>query len=98
MRVLIILLLFAGVGRFGPQNYYQCILMKIEKGGSFEFVQKVLDDCDKSFPNKETKKMGLGMFGPQTADECIAIYTKNVKGDEAREIVKKACERLFLLQ
>ncbi len=77
--------------KFGPDNYAECVIDKIEPDIGPVETQSIKSNCRSDFPKASSR----GLFGPRSAQSCYNKNEYRVAHREAAEAVYDACQDYF---
>jgi hypothetical protein len=79
-------------GIFGPSNYWECVLARMQRARDSSAAGRVIARCRQDFfPIAVPPKVEPGMFGPKNRRECLLKYTKGVSSRLGLNSVTSAC-------
>lgn len=87
----------AMAGWFGPDNYWECLLDKMQQVQSDTIAEEVVGICKEQHPFHERifVEKKRRWFGPKTANECTLKYGKRVQSEIGARYIQSACYKLY---
>ena len=82
---------------FGHDNYWECLLEKLDDVQNDTVAQEAIDSCKNIYPFYERTfvEKKSSWFGIKTADECAIKYGKRVESEIAARYIQSACYKLY---
>ncbi len=81
---------------FGPYNYAECILERLEDVQNDLVAISETSECRKEFPDSTPPlKISPFLFGPKTVAECVAEYAESTPSSYAANQIREACFQLY---
>ncbi|MEM7304513.1 MAG: hypothetical protein AAF372_03175 [Pseudomonadota bacterium] len=97
--ILLILLCSSSLhaGWFGHNNYWECLLEKLEDVQTDTVANEAIELCKQDYPFYERTFVDKKdpWFGVKSADECVVKYGKRVKSEIAARYIQSACYKLY---
>lgn len=81
---------------FGPDNYSECILDRVEGVQNDLVAISETTQCRREFPDYLPPEGASSFFfGPDTAAECVAEYAASTPSGYAANQIREACFQLY---
>jgi hypothetical protein len=76
----------------GPDNYYECILERLDGAEDYEVAVEANSQCLTEFPDMTLpEKKSSFLFGPDTSSECVEAYVKDTTPFYVATQLRQAC-------
>jgi hypothetical protein len=81
---------------FGPNDFYECILDRLEDAQNDMVAIEQANQCRQEFPSYiMPEKISPLFFGPKTQSECITSYAQGTASVFAAGQLREACIALY---
>ncbi len=84
-------------GWFSPDNYWECLLKKMQHVQSDTIAEEVVSLCkdNHSLHERVFIEKKRPWFGPKTASACVLKYGKHVQTEIGARYIQSACYKLY---
>lgn len=80
----------------GPYNFWECLIDEMQGVKSDRIANDGYQWCQRNFPEGEaTEADGGGLFAPESSEECVLQYGKDINSTQAENYLRNACSRLY---
>ena len=87
----------SSAGWFDHDNYWECLLDKLENVQTDTVAKEAVELCKEDYPFYERTfvEKKKPWFGVKSADECVIKHGKHTQSEVAARYIQSACYKLY---